>query len=683
MSMKTEAEWLSDIQAGVHPGKNGKPEPDPWLRELRARLNRIPAAALQLGAHDLHYRDRAGTVRDVKSAYDALMHIGEHLSYAEATARLCVLFPAVASGEDFLPEPQAMKDLPLDDQRILRAVRTMFAAIGDRRVRILAVDPDEEDKHKAGRHLFPKGSRVNSWGYEDVARTLDTLKFFNRQGYGIYAMPPEVADYAVIVVDDIANPGLVAEAGGRRFGRTEATAEKYALLTRPNLYMRTSPAKTQGIFVIDGYDLRVPDVRQILLEMAQEENAWHGDIGVNNLTHAFRVPGFMNTKERYKTKAEDGRKLQPIVKIEGEPHTGMSEYIRSRIDETQREPAAGLECAPSPRIWPGPDSVDARLVGAWLRATDETFARAPEDELLDLAESLASFQPDSWKATVARARMWAVAEHVRVGREDAEEPASVAAEATVQTTTPEVPERPAPAQQETALAEAFRPVQDLKSVAGAEWTWERAKVVASVAQRAEDALPAVSAYGMALGFVPLALRTDTLCRAAVESAAAALRFVPEALRTPELCSVAVEKDVMLLSGEDYDCGGGADVIGPRPADAVRKPLVPKEGRDAVLEALFRRKGALGPYKFLRAQASAEGLSRDARLSAARVWTVAVRIGVATIADLPPDADLRATVEAALGAGVQNREASGARPDGARADMQAADGEDAGHGCSRR
>ena len=34
---------------------------------------------------------------------------------------------------------------------------------------------DEEDKHKAGRHLFPKGSRVNSWGYEDVARTLDTL----------------------------------------------------------------------------------------------------------------------------------------------------------------------------------------------------------------------------------------------------------------------------------------------------------------------------------------------------------------------------------------------------------------------------------------------------------------------------------------------------------------------------
>ncbi len=403
--MKTESDWLVAIQAA------GTPAPQ-WLQDLRARLNRIPAEALDLGPHDLHYQDRAGTVRDVKTAYDALMHIGEQLSYAEATARLAVLFPDVAEGRVALPARQPMKMLPLDDQRILRAIRLMFSALGNRHVRILAVNPDEKDEHKAGRHLYPKGSHINSWGYDDVARTLDTLKYFNSQGFGIYAMPLESAEYAIIVVDDVENPDLIMEIGGHRIGRTKVAAEKYVIISNPNLYMRTSPVKTQAIFVIEGYNLSIPDVRKNMLEMAQEENIWHGDPGVNNLVHAFRVPGFMNTKNKYKIMTEDGRIIQPIVKIEGNPHTGMSDYIRLRIAETRREPATGLERGPSPRIWPGPKPEEIQLVGSWLRAVDSAF-QASDDEMLELADRMASRQPEQWRESVIAARAWVVAEHAR------------------------------------------------------------------------------------------------------------------------------------------------------------------------------------------------------------------------------------------------------------------------------
>ena len=59
---------------------------------------------------------------------------------------------------------------------------------------------------------------------------------------------------------------------------------------------------------------------------------------------------------------------------------------------------------------------------------------------------------------------------------------------------------------------------------------------------AEMALAAVQRGGLALKFVPEALRTPELYMAAVRADGFALKFVPEALRTPELCEQAVLKD---------------------------------------------------------------------------------------------------------------------------------------------
>ena len=51
-------------------------------------------------------------------------------------------------------------------------------------------------------------------------------------------------------------------------------------------------------------------------------------------------------------------------------------------------------------------------------------------------------------------------------------------------------------------------------------------------------LQIVRQYGLALRYVPEALRTPELCLAAVQQSGNALRWVPELLRTPELCRIA-------------------------------------------------------------------------------------------------------------------------------------------------
>jgi hypothetical protein len=50
----------------------------------------------------------------------------------------------------------------------------------------------------------------------------------------------------------------------------------------------------------------------------------------------------------------------------------------------------------------------------------------------------------------------------------------------------------------------------------------------------------VERYGLALQYVPEALKTPELCKLAVKDISWALEYVPETMKTPELCKIAVE-----------------------------------------------------------------------------------------------------------------------------------------------
>ncbi|MEK7070219.1 MAG: DUF4116 domain-containing protein, partial [Patescibacteria group bacterium] len=53
---------------------------------------------------------------------------------------------------------------------------------------------------------------------------------------------------------------------------------------------------------------------------------------------------------------------------------------------------------------------------------------------------------------------------------------------------------------------------------------------------------AVEKSGYALNLVPQEMKTPELCRLAVEKDGYALKYVPQEMKTPELCRLAVEKD---------------------------------------------------------------------------------------------------------------------------------------------
>jgi hypothetical protein len=63
--------------------------------------------------------------------------------------------------------------------------------------------------------------------------------------------------------------------------------------------------------------------------------------------------------------------------------------------------------------------------------------------------------------------------------------------------------------------------------------------------------------GHLLRFVPEALKTPELCRAAVENEGSALEYVPESLKDEELCRTAVQCGHQLFMGSDWEGYGSA------------------------------------------------------------------------------------------------------------------------------
>ncbi len=292
-------------------------------RQLAAQLKVITADDLAeyFGpAYPLTYTDGAGRVRPVRTALDRLMHV-EGMEYdaainwlveqfaggGEEAAMAQIANTAAAQARD-AAEIQIRSAI---DRRIIAQLQQLSAACGCS-LQVYAFKPDAKNQ---GFEVFPPGKSQNEWTADDWAKGLAVLKAKNGEGMGIYAFPARtVTDRAVIVVDDIHDPKV----------RTEAAADAYVKLAEPNILLQTSTEKTQGLFVVPG-DTHGEDYRA-LLRLAQTENREHGDPGVNNLRHAFRLPGFYNHKRKY-------HNAPPLIRISGSPHAGASPYILRRLAE--------------------------------------------------------------------------------------------------------------------------------------------------------------------------------------------------------------------------------------------------------------------------------------------------------------------------------------------------------------
>ena len=284
-------------------------------------LKQITAADLDplLGSVcPLFYFDGAGRRRPVRTALDRLLHCEPRMAYDAAVrflldhfadggeeAALAALANAAASVKE---DCQTMRSRI--DMRIVSGLRQVSDALGCP-LAVYAFDPEAKDR---GMELFPHGRSVNEWNANDWAENLPLLKAKNLEGFGIYAFPAaSVSDRAVFVVDDVAD--------GKR---PAAMVNAYIEASNPNIYLRTSALKTQALFSIPGDSRRGSVDYRALLRTVQEENRLYGDPGVNNLRHAFRLPGFFNKKKKYEEKP-------PLVSIIREPHRGPSAYMMQRL----------------------------------------------------------------------------------------------------------------------------------------------------------------------------------------------------------------------------------------------------------------------------------------------------------------------------------------------------------------
>lgn len=292
-------------------------------RDLVSRLRVITASDLNplLGdAYPLTYVDRQGRIRPVRTAIDRLMHV-HGMGYDAALDWLqetVIGADAVAMEQDVAASMESpLPQLSAVDRRIVRGLELMSTALGCP-LSIYAFAPDRRGE---GYALYPRGSSANEWtGTASWIENLSLLKAKNSDGLGIYAFPAlSVTDRALILVDDIHDPAR----------RTRAESDAYITDSNPNLVIQTSHEKTQAIFSVPCNPKKGgPDYRAVL-NLAQYENKAHGDPGVNNIRHAFRLPGFFNKKEKYKANP-------PLVRIIGTPHAGPSEYIMSRLAAERR-----------------------------------------------------------------------------------------------------------------------------------------------------------------------------------------------------------------------------------------------------------------------------------------------------------------------------------------------------------
>lgn len=316
------------------------------LEEWRKAVRRIPAEALNgrtveafgrefmpprspaerlFTVHLLHsfaaeYADSTGRRRPVRNAIDRLCGL-EGLSYGRATIWLMEHYAELSAEtvESGAAETVASAGISAIDQRILRDLAAFTAAL-DCPFEIWAMNPNDKRK-KDGFKICD----VNN--LDDVRKHLKILKAKNCQGYSIYGIVPVSTETAVIVLDDVEN--LDDAKAEKRHSRRAAAA--YIAKSMPNVYLRTSPGKTQALFRLPYNPLRDYEVYKRLV---QEENQAFGDIGLNSLRHFFRLPGFRNTKARHAN-------VNFFVALEGS-RRGVSPYMAARAAAMREAMAAGV-----------------------------------------------------------------------------------------------------------------------------------------------------------------------------------------------------------------------------------------------------------------------------------------------------------------------------------------------------
>jgi hypothetical protein len=200
-------------------------------------------------------------------------------------------------------------------QQKIKEITKFCEALDDCPLQILAIDPNR----KKGVNLYPKNKTENEWRLEDLADNINLLQAKNAEGYGIYALAAQSANCDIILIDDVENENRNKE---------EVSSTSWWPQMKPNIYMRTSPKKTQALFKIDK-DKKAAKEKEAYekerrLQLSQLLNKSIGDPGQNSLRHAFRIPGFRNTKAAY---------IEPwFVKLESS-NLGASSWILEELDK--------------------------------------------------------------------------------------------------------------------------------------------------------------------------------------------------------------------------------------------------------------------------------------------------------------------------------------------------------------
>ncbi len=237
----SEEEWLAKIEA--------TPKNTFWLQELRRRFNALPQSSIPVGPNGrlLRYKDKHGVVRDVKTAFDVLMHI-EHLSYNAATARLAVMFPDIANF-NYINQDRSQKkwkNINADDKHIFREIRRVFDVIGDNQLCIYAQGKNEETDKEKLIDIYPSGKQINSWNYKDVISYIDIIKYYNYKEYCILAKIKSNSNYKFITIDRMVCKDSVL------FNRINMSkVEELIAYSNPNICIRKSLFEIQIVFIVD------------------------------------------------------------------------------------------------------------------------------------------------------------------------------------------------------------------------------------------------------------------------------------------------------------------------------------------------------------------------------------------------------------------------------------------------
>jgi hypothetical protein len=326
-----------------------------------------------------HYLDGKGNMRKIYTAIDAAIASG--LPYHKAIRKLDIVYThnqmlrmqAEKEMLKYVVEPSSYKSCCITNRpptmnELRASLMSFMDKLGDTddhplRFDVIVVDPNTDDNAKdengrTDRKVYPVGKQ-RQWIRRDFndPDSLLILRHENANGRGILAIPAIDLHVDILVLDDVVNPNRQNPA--------------WLGSLCPDIYMQTSPYKSQALFVLprmdgsitkDGHHFPVcgyintkdgrlrrdkehDEEYAARLQFVQRLNRQYGDPGLNSLRHAFRLPGFRNTKNAY---ADDHHFIPLADGIAGNPIPGkISPFLKTCLAKWS-----------DPDAWPLPTNIE-------------------------------------------------------------------------------------------------------------------------------------------------------------------------------------------------------------------------------------------------------------------------------------------------------------------------------------